>query len=47
MNAPHPLVPNTDMVPIRNRPRFTTSEAVLLNALVNAAPEEHDAADID
>jgi DNA-binding winged helix-turn-helix (wHTH) protein len=27
------------MVPIRNRPRFTISEAVLLNALVNAAPE--------
>lgn len=38
----HPLLPalfTSSMVPIKRRPRFTTGEAVVLNALVNAAPE--------
>lgn len=34
----HPLISIRD-VPIKRRPRFTTSEAVVLNALVNAAPD--------
>lgn len=40
MTIDHPLVPTSfrDALP-RRRPRFTTSEAVILNALVNAAPE--------
>lgn len=35
----HPLVPDTSSVPIRFRPRFTMTEAMILNLLVNAAPQ--------
>jgi hypothetical protein len=36
----HPLVPtDTSSIRIVNRPRFTLSEAVLLNMLVNAQPD--------
>lgn len=37
----HPLIPSNDVSSVRiiNRPRFTMSEAVILNMLVNAAPD--------